>query len=119
MYFLIMVQIEKWGPLLKRMIRESGREQQDAARYIGMKPQNFSLKLKDDDVKIEIVLGVLRFLGRDIISVLYTPEEIKNYLPPYITPDDAAIIRELNEEIPEEKRAAIKRIFFDLLRVSR
>ena len=98
--------IEHWGNFLKNMAKELHIDQQDIAAHIGVSPQVFSLKLKDDDVKIKFLLAVLAYFKTDIISVLYTPEEIKNYLPPYITPDDAEIIRELNEKIPEEKRNA-------------
>ena len=112
-----MIGIDKWGPFLRGLIKQGGYEQKDVARHIGMSAQNFSTRLKDDDVKIKMVLGVLDYIGSDIISVLYTPDEIKNYLPPYLTEDDIAIMRTLNEDIPEDRRNRIKQIFFDLLNV--
>jgi transcriptional regulator with XRE-family HTH domain len=80
-----MVKIDNWGELLKDMIKQSGVDQKDVADYIGMSAQLYSTKLKDNDIKIQTILGTLEFLKVDLMTLLYKPSEVKKYLPDYIS----------------------------------
>jgi transcriptional regulator with XRE-family HTH domain len=108
-----------YGEKLKNLREHYGYSQRELALKIGINQANISFWEKADYPSLDGITKVCEFLKIPIYEFFIENEnQLKNTLPDYITPSDAAVLKILNTAIDIKTRVEIKKVFIHTMKVA-
>jgi transcriptional regulator with XRE-family HTH domain len=108
-----------YGELLKNLRKDSNFSQKDLAEKLNVRQGTVSAWEKSAYPPLDAIEKVCNYFNKPMWEFfLDDPVKLKNYIPPYITPDDAEILKILNTRIEPAIRVSIKRSFVEIMKTA-